>query len=68
MIDEVSYLSMKDLENLDKKMRRLKKQPGLLYGGVSIVVFAGDLHQLEPVGGADPVHYTYNTFSLFDPV
>jgi hypothetical protein len=59
VIDEVSYLSMKDLENLDKKMRRLKKQPGLLYGGVSIV-FAGDLHQLEPVGGADPVYYTYN--------
>ena len=60
VIDEVSYFSFKDLENLDKKLRRLKQQPGSIYGGVSIV-FAGDLHQLEPFGaGAQPFYYNYN--------
>jgi hypothetical protein len=59
VIDEVSYFSSRDMENLDKKLRKLKMQPETVYGGVSIV-FAGDLHQLEPVGGAEPFYYTYN--------
>jgi hypothetical protein len=60
VIDEVSYFSLKDLKNLlDRKLRRLKMQPSKPYGGVSIV-FAGDLHQLEPVGGAEPFYYKYN--------
>ena len=59
VIDEVSYFSSRDMENLDKKLRKLRMQPDTVYGGVSIV-FAGDLHQLEPVGGAEPFYYTYN--------
>ena len=48
VIDEVSFLSDKDMETLDKQLRKLTKRHNMLYGGVSII-FSGDFHQLPPV-------------------
>ena len=47
VIDEVSFLSDADMEELDKKLRRLTKR-NVLYGGISII-FSGDFHQLPPI-------------------
>jgi len=47
VIDEVSFLSDSDMENLDKQLRKLTKR-NILYGGVSII-FSGDFHQLPPI-------------------
>ena len=58
IIDEVSYFSFNDLKTLDKKLRILRDRDKV-YGGVSIV-FAGDFHQLQPIGRSDPFYYNYN--------
>ena len=50
IIDEESYLSVSDWENLDKKCRLLKREPAKVYGGVNIVAI-GDKHQFCPVSG-----------------
>ena len=49
IIDEISFASKSDFVNLHKKVRRLKQNLNLHYGGLSIV-FSGDMRQLEPVG------------------
>ena len=49
-IDEVSFMTSSNLENLDKKLRHLTQREDVLYGGV-IVIFVGDFHQLNPVKG-----------------
>ena len=53
IINEESYMSVSDWENLDRKCRLLKREPGKMYGGINIVAI-GDKHQFYPVGG-DPV-------------
>ena len=54
VIDEISFGSKEDFENLDKKLRFLKHNFDARYGGIHII-FAGDFRQLDPVG-KDPVH------------
>ena len=49
IIDEISFASKEDFSELHKKLRRLKQQLTLRYGGLSII-FSGDMRQLEPVG------------------
>jgi hypothetical protein len=49
IIDEISFVKYKDLDTLDKNLRRLTECRGLTYGSVPIV-FSGDFSQLEPVG------------------
>jgi hypothetical protein len=49
-IDEVSFFSSKDLMKLDKHLRILTGNRGMLYGGVHII-FVGDFFQLDPVSG-----------------
>ena len=56
VVDEVSFGSDGDFENLDKKLRFLKHQFDRKYGGIH-VIFAGDFRQLDPVG-KDPIHVT----------
>ena len=50
VIDEISYFSENDFINLDKKLRKIKEERDVFYGGVPIVL-AGDFHQLRPCGG-----------------
>jgi hypothetical protein len=49
IIDEISFASRDELQMLHKKLRRLKQQLDLKFGGIDIV-FVGDMRQLEPVG------------------
>ena len=51
IIDELSFFKVSDMNNLDRKLRRLKKCDKK-YGGV-IIVFSGDFHQLPPVKASD---------------
>ena len=50
IVDEVSFASKESLILLDRKLRELKRQPDLRFGGIH-VVFAGDFSQLAPPGG-----------------
>lgn len=49
IIDEVSMMSIKLFEILDRIGRRIRKNPGVPFGGIQ-VVFSGDFYQLPPVG------------------
>ena len=49
-IDEVSFMTSSNLQNLDRKLRFLTQNVYELYGGVSII-FVGDFHQMNPVKG-----------------
>jgi len=56
IIDEISFASREDFENIHRKLRRLKEQLHEHYGGLNMV-FSGDMRQLEPVGaGKRPVY------------
>jgi hypothetical protein len=50
VIDEVSMMRKAQLAQLDKLLRIAKRVPGVLFGGVHIVL-VGDFLQLPPVGG-----------------
>ena len=52
MVDEVSMLSLKLIQILDKIGRKVKKQPNKPFGGIQII-FSGDFYQLPPVGNED---------------
>ena len=52
IVDEVSMLSLKLMEILDKIGKRIKKQPNKPFGGIQII-FSGDFYQLPPVGNED---------------
>tara|TARA_Y100001958_G_scaffold160010_2_gene165169 strand:+ start:2890 stop:4470 length:1581 start_codon:yes stop_codon:yes gene_type:complete len=52
IIDEVSMMSIKLFEILDRLGRRIRKNPGLPFGGIQ-VIFSGDFYQLPPVGTND---------------
>ncbi len=51
IVDEVSFMSEKTLNTLDVKLKEIgnRARP---FGGFSII-FAGDFHQLEPVGSTE---------------
>jgi hypothetical protein len=49
IIDEISFASKDEIRMLHKKLRRLKQQLDMKFGGLN-VVFVGDMRQLEPVG------------------
>jgi ATP-dependent DNA helicase PIF1 len=48
IIDEVSFMSVQEVELLDEKLRTLMQRHNSLYGGIN-VIFCGDFRQLEPV-------------------
>jgi hypothetical protein len=50
IIDEISFCKATQLGQLDQKLKILKEEPNLTYGGVH-VLFCGDFHQLPPIGG-----------------
>ena len=50
VVDEVSFMSSKDVDLLDDKLRKLTRSHDALYGGLN-VLFCGDFMQLEPVRG-----------------
>ena len=50
IIDEFSMMKADMLYQLDLRLREVKQQPDLLFGGVSIFLF-GDILQLKPVLG-----------------
>ena len=56
VIDEISFGSKDDIDNLDMKLRFLKHDFSKNFGGIHII-FAGDFRQLDPVG-KDPIHVT----------
>ena len=51
IIDEVSFMSAKEVDTLDKKLRELKRSHADLFGGMNIL-FCGDFRQLEPCRGS----------------
>ena len=54
IIDEVSFMNTRDLENLDQKLRDLMRRNSSIFGGLN-VLFCGDFRQLEPCSG-DPLY------------
>jgi hypothetical protein len=58
IIDEVSMMKKYQLAQLDKRLRVAKRVPGVVFGGVHVIL-VGDFLQLPPVGGSplykDPV-------------
>ena len=59
IIDEISFASRSDFEELHKKIRRLKQQLNSKYGGLSII-FSGDFRQMEPIGAFKKPVYEEN--------
>ena len=49
IIDEVSFMSSNEAENLDKKLRQLMRSRSI-FGGINML-FCGDFRQLEPCTG-----------------
>ena len=59
IIDEISFASKEDFEQIHQNLRQLKQCINLPYGNLHIV-FAGDMRQLEPVGAnKKPVYAEY---------
>ena len=58
IIDEVSFMSTDEVDNLDQKLKRLKRCYTKPYGGLNIL-FCGDFRQLDPVSG-NPLYYRYD--------
>ena len=55
-IDELSYDKQMTLEELDKQLRQLKREPNKPYGGVHII-FVEDSHQLVlGINGKDTIY------------
>ena len=50
IVDEVSFMSSKDVDTMDDKLRKLTRNHDAVYGGLN-VLFCGDFMQLEPVRG-----------------
>jgi hypothetical protein len=59
IIDEISFADKYVIQTIHKNIRRLKQQLNLKYGGIDIV-FAGDMRQLDPVGGNKKALYKDN--------
>ena len=62
IIDEYSMVRPDMLNQIDLRLKEIKLQPGLLFGGVAIILF-GDIMQLKPVSGKyifeEPAHPMY---------
>lgn len=54
IIDEVSMLSLKLFEILNKIGKKVRKCESKLFGGIQII-FSGDFYQLPPVGNKDEI-------------
>lgn len=52
IIDEISMLSGTFLDTLDRVCRAFKRQPGVAFGGIQVII-CGDLFQLPPVTKRD---------------
>ena len=52
VVDEVSFLKVKDMTELNRKLQNLREDTSKPFGGVSII-FLGDFHQLQPVMGTN---------------
>ena len=68
-IDEVSFMTSSNLDNLDGKLRSLTQKSDILFGDVSII-FVGDFHQMHPVKGTplykiDTVQFTSINSAVF---
>jgi hypothetical protein len=50
IIDEISFMNVKECERLDENLRVLLRKHNALFGGIHII-FSGDFRQLEPVTG-----------------
>jgi hypothetical protein len=50
IVDEISFCTASQLGQLDHKLKLVKEEPHLTFGGVH-VLFCGDFHQLPPIGG-----------------
>ena len=61
IVDEVSMLSLKLIQILDKIGRKVKKQPNKPFGGIQII-FSGDFYQLPPVGNEEDPETTQFCF------
>lgn len=48
IIDECSFASAEDVNKIEKNARDLKNDAFQCYGGMNIIVIAGDFSQLEP--------------------
>ena len=55
IIDEISFASVEDIDNIYQKLKLLMNKDYRPYGGVNIV-FAGDYSQLEPVRKPNKVY------------
>ena len=63
IIDEISFASNKDMDDIYKKTCILKNKCYLPFGGMNII-FCGDLRQLEPVG-EEPLYLNHESKSSF---
>eukprot|EP00978_Attheya_sp_CCMP212_P005373 scaffold12016_cov65-Attheya_sp.AAC.9 len=50
IINEISFCTTTQLGQLDQKLKIVKKEPNLMFGGMH-VLFCGDFHQFPPIGG-----------------
>jgi hypothetical protein len=62
LVDEVSMLSLRDLYNLDKRLRHICRCSDVPFGGLNVVL-CGDFGQLPPVGGKPLFADAPNTMS-----
>ena len=64
IIDEISFFKVSDMQELDKKLKRLTGRHDLPFGGISIV-FSGDFHQMNPVCSSDDLLYSASPMSVW---
>ncbi|HQO66214.1 MAG TPA: AAA family ATPase, partial [Spirochaetales bacterium] len=48
IVDEISMVRADLLDEMDRRMRQAKREPGLAFGGARVILF-GDPYQLPPV-------------------
>ncbi|AKN80759.1 DNA-helicase-2 [Diatraea saccharalis granulovirus] len=66
IIDEISMLPSKMLDDIDLVLRKNSKNYHTPFGGVNVIVF-GDLYQLQPVGARPPYEAdVWSVFSLYE--
>lgn len=51
IIDEISMLSLRDLEPINQHLKILRKEADIPFGGISTVILCGDLFQFGPIQG-----------------
>ena len=51
IIDEISMLSLRDLERINQHLKILRKEADIPFGGINAVILCGDLFQFGPIQG-----------------